>query len=79
MTTQNQWQPIETAPRDGTDLLLANKEGQYIGGWEDWGWEIGMDFSFVPSHWMPLPLLPEESFFTPEGREIAKASGWRLA
>lgn len=61
----NQWQPIETAPKDGTlYLALSTKvDTEYIGV---------MRMSYVngypcaevmgccfPTHWMPLPAAPE--------------------
>lgn len=62
------WQPIETAPKDGTQILGYTvwpaltavrwaQESFYYGrpGWED-------EFSNVewqPTHWMPLPPPPE--------------------
>ncbi len=59
------WQPIETAPKDGTNVLLAipGNAQAVIGKWEDrfdgvftWHW-----LSFYggdPTHWKPLPHLP---------------------
>lgn len=60
-----EWQPIETAPRDGTPFL-----GYWAGGkhdcsfraikWhkENW-WETNEDYrTSEPSHWMPLPEPP---------------------
>lgn len=29
----NEWQPIDTAPKDGTRILLANPNGIYLGYW----------------------------------------------
>ena len=65
------WQPIETAPKDGTWILLASKdddEGLAIqsGFWGDgfyYGWRDFKNDScgiggFEPTHWMPLPPEP---------------------
>jgi hypothetical protein len=59
------WQPIETAPKDGTTILgfWCNGEmhtgsicnGEWIPAWEHQNnnWDI-------PTHWMPLPPPPNE-------------------
>lgn len=64
----NVWMPIESAPRDGRDVLLASSSGGgvVIGFWIDSqkaGWEGWMvdgegrnDGSY--SHWAPLPRHP---------------------
>ena len=61
------WQPIETAPKDGTWILLTEVlEGQMITGhpfilyWDDrWGWgDIYGKRDVNPTHWMPLPDPP---------------------
>ncbi len=63
------WQPIETAPDDGRDMLLFGPwdmtHGEYqIGYWsgENWHFQsdlwIGDDEEFQPTHWMPLPEPP---------------------
>jgi Protein of unknown function (DUF551) len=66
------WQPIETAPKDGTHILLANKAGVSQGGWQsdmdhgaDWEGQIGMagwwrtdGSDWQNTHWMPLPPPP---------------------
>ena len=58
------WQPVETAPKDGTDLWLFSPHDdpqQFVGRWiEDEGrvmwqyaddpWALGPE----PTHWMPL-------------------------
>jgi hypothetical protein len=75
------WQSIESAPRDGSNVLLAFEglRGPVIGHWVDqqdveYGqvkrsrqyWSTGhfkIDLSApdpVPTHWMPLPKLPNQ-------------------
>lgn len=62
------WQPIETAPRDGTDILVATQS--YLGGVVMAAWDKGrrqemawMDMygDAYPdaTHWMPLPPPPK--------------------
>lgn len=59
------WQPIETAPRDGTSVLLLGRGGRHADGfWEPkayacngcWVWPY---VKCEPSHWMPLPVAPK--------------------
>lgn len=60
------WQPIETAPDDGTPVLLgwAGNYHANTGHCEDGVWgHLGFDWSFSPyptqpTHWMTLPISP---------------------
>lgn len=63
------WQSIETAPKDGTRLLLFQKTSgdfenvQAVGWWVpimDFGyWRVPCAEGLWPTHWMPLPAPPE--------------------
>jgi len=65
------WQPIETAPKDGTNILVYTAYGQCEVYWGDCGWEQkacifveddGYWNAFLcvlPTHWMPLPAPPQ--------------------
>ena len=69
------WQPIKTAPRDGTPVLIwspdASAHGislaQFIefegdpddGGWQDFWSDTSVIIDAEPTHWMPLPEPPE--------------------
>src|SRR3989304_5829838 len=66
-----EWQPIETAPRDGTEILLATTlfdgEPVIVSGWWfsspkeiDDGWETPVGFHGDPPHWRHLPAPPEQ-------------------
>ncbi len=59
------WLPIETAPKDGSLVLLCNAldGGMYVGfyersEWEDISGEMMEMLIGEPTHWMPLPEPP---------------------
>lgn len=66
-----EWKPIETAPKDGTEVILLIEDviikGQYISGAFPY-WRVDVLPSHgcgccseddpSPSHWMPLPPPP---------------------
>lgn len=62
---QPRWQPIETAPRDGSTILVwfDKAERHFMLYWFNDSWcFIGGNIrpSYDPSHWMPLPKPPKE-------------------
>ncbi len=70
-----EWQPIETAPKDGTSVLLGRFTGKPKADREgfisvDWCRTSAKDYGFIgfgefnenywpATHWMPLPAPPE--------------------
>lgn len=61
----NPWRPISEAPRDGTNIILWNKDWASVeimyyhnGYWRDD--EAGVFEENEPAHFMPLPQPPEE-------------------
>tara|TARA_Y100000310_G_scaffold345377_1_gene464284 strand:- start:4079 stop:4309 length:231 start_codon:yes stop_codon:yes gene_type:complete len=72
------WQSIETAPKDGTMVLVwwpcwsdhavVAAYSPKVGSW--WAHEQLADENPEPTHWMPLPIPPSES----EAQELSEAS-----
>jgi hypothetical protein len=63
MTNNNKWLPMDTAPRDGTKVLVATiNGGMYIVHWDDyfqWCDEDNNDLRAESAiAWMPLPPSP---------------------
>ena len=64
------WQPIETAPKDRDVLVFAGPthlgtDGRIIVGYSlsgtRWWSKPGLYSIQRPTHWMPLPAVPEEA------------------
>lgn len=67
------WQPIETAPRDGTPIIgrgFYTRNGQtpmlcvaMVGGRDGIWWRDNNGYGFTvschPTHWMPIPEDPK--------------------
>ncbi len=66
-----EWQPIATAPKDGTRVLVCcpGATEPFVAHWQvhtaaTWGigntWRDDADCTVAePTHWMPLPAAPE--------------------
>lgn len=68
-----EWQPIDTAPKDGTTIIIggcvngpAVRTAHWGGGaynhsakHYDRDWADGGNYGFKPTHWMPLPAAPK--------------------
>ena len=61
------WRPIETAPKDGTSILVSDgAEVDQAEFWDDRGYWVaiggkcaaGNGLGYDPTHWMPLPPAP---------------------
>ncbi len=59
------WQPIDTAPKDGTEVLVYIRRKVIRLGWyfapssRTFGWRDENSRKISPTHWMPLPSPPE--------------------
>jgi hypothetical protein len=58
-----EWQPIATAPKDGTPVLVCEKNGwRCVAMFQDGLWNPWVPFVKIqcePTHWMPLTPAPE--------------------
>lgn len=67
----SEWQPIETAPKDGTEIFTAKMKPERFGSYfyavrskwrgSEWVMDLGdrwSPFDPDPTHWMPLPAPP---------------------
>ena len=66
-----EWQPIETAPKDGTDMLVMTGETMHVVRWinihgdfDYWAVDDNKHGPFTlrgkaPTHWLPLPETPK--------------------
>ena len=73
-----QWQPIETAPKDGRQILLTDGKHVSQGWWGETHWlvwehpESHWDFVDGLTGWMPLPAPRETPEEPTAGEETAK-------
>lgn len=57
MVLVKDWQPIETAPLDGTNLLLYGGDWVYEARWQDGQWYTAYKNGDEPTHWMIAPYV----------------------
>lgn len=73
------WKPIDTAPKDGTEILISSDDGMFVGKWSDtkrlWvdsveGTPFGVSGGWLAAvHWLPLPSPPRDQLDNPNPRE----------
>lgn len=74
LAAATQWRPIETAPRDGTPILVAmptlitgQTHWRGVAFWGSVGWLVRdtcRPLIEAPSHWLPLPTPPRSERMT---------------
>lgn len=53
------WQPIDTAPRTGRQMILLLTPSRWPQvAWSNTWWTAGFSVECKPTHWMPLPAVP---------------------
>ena len=63
--TPTGWQPMETAPRDGTWILLWDEleclavSGYWDADVDDWMTDVDLPYSIL-TYWLPLPPAPPQ-------------------
>lgn len=59
------WQPIETAPKDTTEILVYGDERIFLVYWylDEWiNGDVTLGWAEIdPTHWMPLPSPPGDT------------------
>ena len=65
---EDRWQPIETAPKETTQMFVVVAFGAKVGAtpynsdpwcvWHQRGEFVRWPHKFSPTHWMPLPEAP---------------------
>lgn len=75
------WLPIESAPRDGTAVLLWSASGEetVVGEWIKcaspyWFTGLSSDFGAAYTHWQPLPPPPTKAACVGSGQDAAIAA-----
>ena len=60
------WREIETAPKDGREVLVYDETfhtieiaGWHVDDYDEGGWQTGDFGTCEPTHWMPLPEPPQ--------------------
>jgi hypothetical protein len=62
MRWMSEWQPIATAPKDGTEILLTDGSYKRTGYWARRinAWSIDAIGPLkMPTYWLPIPPLPD--------------------
>lgn len=62
LAQSREWRPIESAPRDGGEILCFarhyGKDVRFVAIWNGVEWYTGWGTSIQPTHWKPLDAPP---------------------